>query len=149
VSLRRHSALRPGGEAFLAPPPGYDAALAERRGADQRGMKSYVLVLLKTGPKADIPKEESDRLFAGHMTNIGRLAGEGKLVVAGPLVRNDRQYRGIFVFNVKTVKEAEALLVTDPAVAAGTLAYEAYGWYATAALMDVVSIHNRIDKTSH
>ncbi len=83
------------------------------------------------------------------MTNIGKLAGEGKLVVPGPLGRDDRQYRGIFVFNVKTVKEAEALLVTDPAVAAGVLAYEAYGWYATAALMEVASIHGRIDKTSH
>ncbi len=40
------------------PPPGSDAALAERLGADQRGMKSYVLVLLKTGPKTDIPKGE-------------------------------------------------------------------------------------------
>lgn len=132
----------------LASPPPYDAALAERLGADQRGMKSYVFVLLKTGPKADIPKEENDRLFAGHMTNLGRLAGEGKLVVAGPMVKNDRQYRGIFVFNVKTVKEAEALLATDPAVAAGALAFEAYGWYATAALMEVTSIHNRIDRTS-
>ena len=30
--------------------PKYDAAAAERLGADQRGMRSYVLVVLKTGP---------------------------------------------------------------------------------------------------
>jgi len=31
--------------------PTYDAALAKRTGADERGMRPYVLVILKTGPK--------------------------------------------------------------------------------------------------
>ena len=132
--------------AALAPPP-YDAALALRLGADPRGMKSYVFVVLKTGPKANLPKEESAKLFAGHMANIKRLAAEGKLVLAGPFEENDRKYEGLFIFNVKTVKEAEALLVTDPAVAAGRFTYEAYGWYGSAALMETTAIHNRIDKT--
>lgn len=128
--------------------PPYDAALAERLGADPRGMRSYVFVILKTGPKADLTKEESSRLFAGHMVNIKRLAAEGKLVVAGPFQENTNHYEGLFVFNVKTVKEAEALLVTDPAVAAGRFSYDAYGWYGSAAMMEIPSIHNRIDKTS-
>ena len=129
-------------------PPGYDAALAERLGADEYGMKSYVLVLLKTGTHEGAPKAERQKAFAAHMANIQRLADEGKLVVAGPLLKNDRNYEGIFIFNVKTVKEAEALLVTDPAVAAGMLAFEAYGWYGTAALSETVAIHNRIRKKS-
>lgn len=132
------------------PPPGYDAALAERLGADQRGMRAYVLVILKTGPKTDQTKEESAKLFAGHMANIKRLAAEGKLVLAGPfMAENERKYEGIFIFNLKTVKEADEMLVTDPAVAAGRFSYEVYSWYGSAALMDVTSIHNRIDKTSH
>ena len=130
-----------------ASPPPYDAALAERLGADQRGMRSYVFVILKTGPKVDLTKEESSKLFAGHMANIKRLAAEGKLVVAGPFEDNADHYEGLFVFNVKTVKEAETLLVTDPAVAAGRFSYEAYGWYGSAAMMEITSIHNRIDKT--
>jgi uncharacterized protein YciI len=125
----------------------YDAALAERLGADQRGMRSYVFVILKTGPKADLTKEESAKLFAGHMANIKRLAGLGKLVVAGPFEDNASHYEGLFIFNVKTVKEAEALLVTDPAVAAGRFTYEAYGWYGSAAMMEINAIHNRMDKT--
>ena len=129
-------------------PPGYDAALAERLGADEYGMKSYVLVLLKTGTHEGAPKAERQKAFAGHMANIQRLADEGKLVVAGPLLKNDRNYEGIFIFNVKTVKEAEALLVTDPAVAAGILAFEAYGWYGTAALAETIAIHSRIQKKS-
>lgn len=131
-----------------ANPPKYDAALAERLGADEYGMKSYVLVLLKTGPHADAPKAERQKAFAGHMANIKRLADEGKLAVAGPFLKNDRNYEGIFIFNVRTVTEAEALLVTDPAVASGLLAFEAYGWYGTAALSETIAIHSRIQKKS-
>ena len=127
--------------------PPYDAALAERLGADVRGMKSYVFVILKTGPKANISKDESARLFAGHMANIKRLAALGKLVIAGPFEENADRYEGLFVFNVKTVKEAEELLVTDPAVAAGRFSFQAYGWYGSAALMEATSIHDRIDKS--
>ena len=132
--------------AVIAPPP-YDAALAARLGADERGMKSYVFVLLKTGPKADIPKDERSKMFDGHMTNIGRMAALGKLVVAGPVVRNDRHYEGIFIFNVKTIKEAEELLATDPAVVGRALSFEAYGWYGSAALQETLAIHARIDRT--
>jgi hypothetical protein len=74
--------------------PPYDQALAERLGADQRGMRSYVFVILKTGPKADLTREESSKLFAGHMANIKRLAAEGKLVVAGPFQENPDHYEG-------------------------------------------------------
>ena len=74
------------------------------------------------------------------MANIRRLADEGKLLVAGPMTPNDRNYEGIFIFNVKTTTEAEALLASDPAVAAGALAFEAYGWYGSAALKEIVGI---------
>lgn len=143
------AAIRAGAQDKPAAPtrPAYDAALAQRLGADERGMKRYVFVILKTGLKADLPKAERDALFTGHMTNLNRLADEGKLIVAGPLFKNDRQYEGIFVFNVGTVKEAEALLATDPAVAGGALAFEAYAWYSSAALTEVASLHKRIDKT--
>ena len=126
----------------------YDAQLAKRLGADEYGMKSYVLVMLKTGPNVSATKEERAKLFQGHMANIRRLAAEGKLVVAGPFAENERHYEGIFVFNITKVADADALLKTDPAVAAGLLAYEAYGWYGSAALQEAVSIHKRIAKAS-
>ena len=53
----------------------------------------------------------------------------------------------IFVFDVATVEEATALLATDPAVAGGALAYEAFGWYSSAALRETPGIHRRIDNT--
>src|SRR5258706_7109810 len=65
--------------------PKYDAELAKKLGADERGMKNYVLIILKTGPNdATIKGKERDDIFAGHFANIARLADEGKLAVAGP-----------------------------------------------------------------
>lgn len=96
--------------------PTYDAALADSLGADSYGMKTYMLVILKTGTNTVADKEKINSLFRGHLDNIGRLAREGKLVVAGPLSKNDKTYRGIFILDVKTIEEAQALLATDPAV---------------------------------
>lgn len=125
----------------------YDADLAKKLGADERGMKMYVLCILKTGPKdGDFKGKERDEIFAGHFANIGRLAGEGKLAVAGPFGKNDRAWRGLYIFNVPTVEEAEKLVVLDPAVKAGVFVYELTPWYASAGLMVVTETHKRLQK---
>jgi uncharacterized protein YciI len=125
----------------------FDPELAERLGADERGMKSYVFCILKTGPKdAEIQGDARKAIFAGHFANIGRLAEEGKLAVAGPFGKNDKSYRGLYIFNVPTVEEAEKLVVLDPAVKAGVFVYELTPWYGTAALMIVNETHKRIEK---
>src|SRR6476620_7509757 len=65
--------------------PNYNAELAKKTGADQRGMKNFVLTILKKGPNYDKVKgKERTEIFNGHFANIGRLAKEGSLVVAGP-----------------------------------------------------------------
>jgi len=125
--------------------PTYDAALARKLGADEYGMKMYALVLLKKGPHGGLSKDEATRVFAGHMANIKRLAASGQLAFAGPLEENER-YEGIFVFNVATIAEADALLATDPAVQAGALAGEVYLLYGSAALQQVTALHNRISR---
>lgn len=71
----------------------YDEALAKSLNADEYGMKKYVFCLLKSGTNTTASKEETKKLFEGHMANIGKLAKEGKLVVAGPFMKNDRNYR--------------------------------------------------------
>jgi uncharacterized protein YciI len=129
--------------------PKYDVKLAKKLGADQYGMKNYVFVILKTGPKdAEIKGKERDDIFAGHMANIGRLADSGKLVVAGPFGKNDKGFRGLFIFNVKTVDEAQNLVETDPAVKAGIFVVEITPWYGSASLMATPEIHKKIVKTN-
>src|SRR5215216_894923 len=79
----------------------YDKILADSLGADERGMKMYILVILKTGTNTTEKEEVKDSLFARHMSNMGRLAEERKLIVAGPLEKNEKAYRGIFILDVK------------------------------------------------
>ncbi|RPE05757.1 hypothetical protein EGT74_25680 [Chitinophaga lutea] len=129
--------------------PAYDKALADSLGADDYGMKMYVLVILKSGSNTTTDKKVTDSLFRGHMNNIGRLAAEGKLVVAGPMKKNDKSYRGIFILNAKTVEEGRALLETDPAVQAKIFDTEIYEWYGSAALPTYLPNHDRVSKKSH
>jgi uncharacterized protein YciI len=125
----------------------FDSELAKRLGADERGMKMYVLCILKTGPKdGEIQGEERKAIFAGHFANIGRLADEGKLAVAGPFGKNDKTWRGLYIFNVATIEEAEKLVVLDPAVKAGVFVPELTLWYGSAAMMVVSDTHKRIEK---
>lgn len=125
----------------------YDADLARSLGADERGMRMYVLCILKTGPKdGEIKGKDRDDIFAGHFANIGRLADEGKLAVAGPFGKNDKTYRGLYVFAVPTIEEAEKLVVLDPAVKAGVFVPELTLWYATAALMETPKVHKKLEK---
>jgi len=125
----------------------YDEKLAKSLNADEYGMKKYVFCLLKSGTNTTVSKEETQKLFQGQMANINKLAKEGKLVVAGPFMKNDRNYRGIYIFNVETIEEAKALVATDPAIKANLLEAELTPWYATAALQETLKIHEQIAKT--
>ncbi len=124
----------------------YNKALADSLGADIYGMKSYYFVILKTGTAKIEDKKKVAEIFRGHLDNIGRLAKEGKLIIAGPLGKNDLSYRGIFILNVKTEQEAYALLETDPAVSSKLLDAEIFSWYGSAALPEYLKIHEKIVK---
>jgi len=125
--------------------PNYDKALAERLGGDEYGMKSYFLVMLKTGENKTTDKELVSESFRGHMANINRLVEEGQLIVAGPLGKNDQQYRGIFIFTgLESMEEAEEILQTDLAIQNGLLDYEVFTWYGSAALPEYLSISDKI-----
>lgn len=121
----------------------YDATTAQRLGADARGMRAYVLVILKSGPNKIAAGKERDEMFAGHFANIKRLAAEGKLAVAGPLDGVDG-WRGLFIFAVKDIDEAKQLTETDPVIVKGEMVAEYHKWYGSAAMMDVNRIHQTI-----
>lgn len=126
--------------------PNYDEALAKKYGAAENGMKMYVLVILKTGTNTTATKLETDSAFAGHMANIGKLVKENKLIVAGPLGKNDKTYRGIFILNTKSLDEAKEILATDPAVKAKLLDADIMNWYGSAALAEYLKAEDKIWK---
>jgi uncharacterized protein YciI len=72
---------------------------------------------------------ETRKIQEGHMANIHRLGVEGKLLLAGPF-GDDTDLRGIFVFKVDSMEEAQALVATDPVVQAGRLRVEFHPWYS-------------------
>jgi uncharacterized protein YciI len=111
-------------------------------------MAQYVFVTLKTGPKdAEITDEATrNALFAGHFANMGRLAEEGKLVLAGPFM-DAAPKRGLFIFDVPTIEEARELVASDPAIKAGVFVVEFDKYYGSAAVRQINDIHSRIQQT--
>jgi len=130
------------GEPAKAP---YEPELARSLGADENGMRRYVLVILKTGPNKVAAEPERDEMFKGHFANMNRLAAAGKLAVAGPFDGVDG-WRGLFIFAVADIAEAQALVATDPVIIKGEMVAEYHAYYGSAALMLVRDAHERISR---
>jgi len=123
----------------------FDQALATELGADDYGMKTYVMAFLKAGPNRSQDSITRANLQRAHLNNIKRLANEGTLVLAGPFL-DEGPVRGIYIFDVRTLEEAAALTKTDPAIQAGSLEMELHPWYGSAALSKLLDIHPVISK---
>jgi uncharacterized protein YciI len=123
----------------------YDSTLAAKWGADEYGMRTYVLAFVNKGPNRSQDSATTAIIQKSHLDNITRLANEGKIALAGPFL-DDWATRGIFIYNVKTIEEAEALFATDPATKAGRIVAEYHLWYGSAALMTVNDLHKKISK---
>lgn len=124
----------------------FDQELATKLGADDYGMKKYVIAFLYRGDRVnEYSAEERAELQRGHMDNITKLAEEGKMVLAGPFFGND-DLRGLFFFNVESIEEAQKLTESDPSVKAGILKLELKEWYASAALPLLLELHSKIAK---
>jgi uncharacterized protein YciI len=128
--------------------PVYDSVLARSLGADYYGMKSYLLVILKTGEYNTTDQVERDSLFKGHFSNIDRLSEEGKLVLAGPFGKNDKQFRGLFILNTTSEDEAMDWLNNDPTIKSGLFDVDLIPWYGSAAISTHIDVHNKIQKHS-
>jgi uncharacterized protein YciI len=93
-------------------------------------MNTVYFAFLKKGPnrkEGDGETPEIQELQKAHIANIVRLAEMKKLVVAGPF-GDDGPLRGIFVFRVGSLKEAEDLCATDPMIKINRLAVELHPW---------------------
>lgn len=130
-------------QSSAAPP--YDEALAKSLGANESGMRPYVLVILKTGPTKVPEGEARTKMFQGHFANIQRLAEEKKLVVAGPLDGVDG-WRGVFVFATPDIEQAMTYVAADPVIINGEMVAEYHKFFSSGGLMMVNEIHKKISK---
>lgn len=93
-------------------------------------LDTVYLGFLKRGPnrkEGDGQTPEVQELQKAHIANINRLAEMKKLVVAGPF-GDDGVLRGIFVFRVVSLKEAEELTASDPMIKIDRLRVELHPW---------------------
>jgi uncharacterized protein YciI len=93
-------------------------------------MNTVYFAFLKKGPNrkdGDDKVPEIQELQKAHIANIQRLAKLGKLVVAGPF-GDDGVLRGIFVFRVASLQEAQDLCATDPMIKIDRLRVELHPW---------------------
>jgi uncharacterized protein YciI len=121
------AAVLAAGVAALA--SGEQPAPSPAAGAAPSNMEQVFLVLLKKGPKStteDSPERKA--IQEGHRANMRAMWQARKLVIAGPM-GDDGDLRGIFIFRVPTLEEAQALVASDPAVKAGRLVGEIHPWW--------------------
>lgn len=93
-------------------------------------METVYLGFLKRGPnrkEGDGQTPEVQELQKAHLANINRLAETKKLVMAGPF-GGSGDLRGIFVFRVGSLKEAQELAATDPMIKIDRLRLDLYPW---------------------
>ena len=124
----------------------FDQKLATELNADDYGMKTYVMALLKTGPNRSTDSITKAQLQRAHLDNITKMAENGTLVLAGPFLDNG-ELRGIYLFNVETIEEAKKLTETDPLIKSGGLIMELHPFYGSAAIQKIEEIHQKIQKT--
>lgn len=107
-------------------------------------MTAYVVGIIRKGPNSGTGTEaERQRIQEGHMANIRKMAGAGKLIVAGPV--QDSDLRGLFIFCISSTEEARALVNEDPAVVSGRLVVDYYQWYAPVGLRVDIPASARVD----
>ncbi len=125
----------------------YDEALANQLGADQYGMKNYIVCFLKPGKLKIISQDTHNKIKSENKEFIRQLVKNGHLVMLGHFTEN-KSFRMQLVLNVSTVKDAQELVSELPKVKEGLLIPEFTPWYGPAALAELKSIHNKISKTT-
>jgi len=101
--------------------------LAQENEEPKYEMKTYQMVFLYKGSNRNQDSLEVEKIQAEHLANIKRLVDEEKLIVAGPFL-DDKDLRGIFIFDVETEEEVRDLVETDLAIKTGRLRYEIHPW---------------------
>ena len=89
--------------------------------------KKYIVGILVTGDSLRIDSLTKFELLEKHVDYMKRLNAKGQLFASGPLTTSDK-YRGLYIFNVKSIESARALMMKDKAVQLGFIRFEFHEW---------------------
>lgn len=105
-------------------------------------MARYIVGIIRKGPAwtGDV-NARTTAMQKAHRANIRRMAQEGTLSLAGPF-EGGEDLRGLFIFNVQTLEEAQSLVETDPAVQANHLVVDLIPWWGPASLAQLPAFSN-------
>ena len=104
--------------------------------------RDYVFVFIKTGPATDLSPEAQREAFAGHFSNMKRLAEAGELLIAGPFdePKSDPDHRGLFVIDETTLAGGMAHAETDPTTKLGVFVLEGHLLTTDEPLVDLLRL---------
>ncbi len=92
--------------------------------------KQYILVFLIAGPNYEsYPSELLDENHRAHLRHLFTLKSEQKLLINGPLGKENKRIRGLSIYNSSSIEEVQTWVEADPAVIAGRFTYEIYPWF--------------------
>ena len=99
-----------------------------QRDVSQPGaLEQLVFGFLVRGANRSQSEAEAQELQKGHLAYMDKLHQDGKLIAAGPFL-DDGDMRGIVVYRVPSVEDANQLAAGDPMIKAGRLKLEAHPW---------------------
>ncbi len=112
--------------------------------ADEPGERTYTFVYILTGPATDVSPEEQKTAFAGHFSNMRRMAEAGDLLMAGPYgePKSDAGLRGLWVFTTDDTEKALEHAATDPPGKLGIFVFEAFELRTDDALWELTRLEN-------
>jgi len=107
--------------------------------AEESSMQRYWFGMIYKGPNYDQEQspEEQTALMTAHLGRIHELAVSGEMALAGPFTADPEladPFLGLFLYDVETREEAEALAASDPAVQSGRLRVEIHEWWGVSGL---------------
>ena len=91
-------------------------------------MQQYFIAFLKRGNNRSQSKEVATKIQEQHQAHLGKMYELGYADISGPM-GDDGDIRGITIYNVPTLKMADSLANSDPAVKSGRLEIELHPWW--------------------
>ena len=91
-------------------------------------MEQLYFGFLTRGAQTAQDPDSAKRLQKEHIAYMEARHGEGKLVMAGPVLEGGDR-RGLVVYRLGSLEEARRIAAGDPMVQAGRLAVELHPWY--------------------